>query len=456
MTVYDYLEAHRDDVLRDLITFASIPSISTDANYQGEVARAARWLEQQLRAAGPLTVEVIQTERHPIVYAEWLGAPGKPTVLVYGHYDVQPPDPLAKWHTPPFSPTIRGGRIYARGVSDDKAPVLTTVKVAQAYFASEGGLPLNVKFLFEGEEEIGSPSLEGFIQGRAESLGADFVISADGAMWRADRSSLNVSTRGLAALAFSVYGPGKDLHSGRHGGSVANPLHAAAQLIASLHDENGRVTVKGFYDEVEALSPAERQGVAELPFEEAAYLAEVGSPAVYGEVGYTTLERQWHRPTLEVNGLWGGYQGEGSKTVIPSEAHAKITCRLVPGQDPSVTVQRVIRHLEAHVPGGVRLEVQVPEYGARAYRLPPQHPGLQAAKAVLRDLYGEEPLMVGVGGTVPVCEMFRRLLGLDTVFFAFGVGDEDIHSPNEFFRVPRLYEGLEAWARLWARLGRGL
>ncbi|CAA9580652.1 MAG: Acetylornithine deacetylase/Succinyl-diaminopimelate desuccinylase and related deacylases [uncultured Truepera sp.] len=453
MNVHDYLEAHKDAILRDVIEFASIPSISTDPQYQGEVARAARWVAQQLTAAGPLEVDIIETGGHPIVFAEWLGAPGKPTVLVYGHYDVQPPDPLEKWQTPPFSPTLRGDRLYARGVSDDKAPLLTTIKVAQAYFASEGRLPLNVKFLFEGEEEVGSPSLEGFIKEQAERLRADFVISADGAMWRADVPSLNVSTRGLAALEFSVFGPGKDLHSGRHGGGVANPLHAAARLIASLHDENGRVTVAGFYDDVEGLSLSERQAVTELPFDEAAYLAEVGSPTPYGEAGYTTLERQWHRPTLEVNGLWGGYQGEGSKTVIPSEAHAKITCRLVPRQDPKDIVQKLTRHLEAHQPEGVRLVVRVPEHSASAYRLPLEHPGLRAAQEVLRDLYGKEPLLVGVGGTVPVCETFQRHLKMDTVFFAFGVGDEDIHAPNEFFRVPRLHEGLGAWARLWERLG---
>ena len=456
MDVHDYLKARKDDILRDVIEFASIPSVSTDANYSGEVARAAQWVAQQLSVAGPLDVEIIETDRHPIVFAEWLGAPGKPTILVYGHYDVQPPDPLAKWETPPFSPTVRDGRIYARGISDDKTPLLTAIKVAQAYFATQGGLPINVKFLFEGEEEIGSPSLEGFITEQAERLQADFMLSADGAMWNADIPSLNVSTRGLAALEFSVHGPGKDLHSGRHGGSVANPLHAAAHLVASLHDEGRRVAVEGFYDGVEELSQAERHAVAALPFDEAAYLAEVGSPAAYGEAGYTTLERQWHRPTLEVNGLWGGYQGEGSKTVIPSEAHAKITCRLVPGQEPKEIVRKLIGHLEAHLTGGVRLEVRIPEHGALAYRLPPDHPGLRAAQEVLQGLYGREPLLVGVGGTVPVCETFQRLLEMDTVFFAFGVGDEDIHSPNEFFRVSRLYEGLEAWARLWARLGRGV
>ena len=453
MNVDAYLEAHKDDILQDVLEFASIPSISTDALYKGEVTRAAHWVAQQLTAAGPLETKIFETEGHPIVFAEWLGAPSKPTVLVYAHYDVQPADPLEKWISPPFSPTIRDERIYARGISDDKAPLLTTIKVAQAFFASDGRLPLNVKFLFEGEEEVGSPNLEDFICAHAERLRADFVISADGAMWRADTPSLNVSSRGLAALEFTVRGPGKDLHSGRHGGGVANPLHAAAQLIAGLHDTHGRVAVAGFYDDVEALSPAERQAVAALPFDETEYLAEVGSPALYGEAGYTTLERGWRRPTLEVNGVWGGYQGEGSKTVIPSEAHAKLTCRLVPKQVPNDIVQKVVRHLGTHLAEGVRLEVRESEHGAYPYRLPLQHPGLRAAQAVLCDLYGQDPLLVGVGGTVPVCETFQRLLSIDTVFFAFGVGDEDIHSPNEFFRISRLYEGLAAWVQLWRRLG---
>ena len=453
MDAHEYLDAHKDDILRAVLEFAAIPSISTDATYKGEVAHAARWVAEQLGEAGPLEPQIIETKGHPIVYAEWLGAPDKPTVLVYAHYDVQPPDPLEKWISPPFTPTIRDDRIYARGVSDDKAPLLTTIKVAQAFFAAEGRLPLNVKFLFEGEEEVGSPNLENFIREHAERLRADFVISADGAMWRADTPSLNVSSRGLAALEFTVYGPGKDLHSGRHGGGVANPLHAMASLIASLHDEDGCVAVAGFYDAVEALSAAERQAMAALPFDEAAYLAEVGSPEVYGETGYTTLERQWYRPTLEVNGLWGGYQGEGSKTVIPSEAHAKITCRLVPQQNPKDIVQKVASYLRTNLPRGVKLDIKESEHGAEAYRLPREHPGLQAAQTVLCDLYGKEPLLVGVGGTVPVCATFQRLLGMDTIFFAFGVGDEDIHSPNEFFRVPRLYEGLHAWTRLWERLG---
>ena len=454
MDAYDYLEAHRDDILRAVLEFAAIPSISTDASYKGDVAHAARWVAAQLTEAGPLEPQIIETKGHPIVYAEWLGAPGKPTVLVYAHYDVQPPDPLTKWISPPFTPTIRDDRIYARGISDDKAPLLTTIKVAQAFFAVEGGLPLNVKFLFEGEEEVGSPNLEGFIREHADTPPGRFchlrrrrdVAGRHAVLKRQQPGFGGLGVYGLRSRQRPPFGAAR----GRRRQSAARPM---ASLIASLHDKDGRVAVAGFYDAVEALSPAERQAVAALPFDETAYLAEVGSPGVYGETGYTTLERQWHRPTLEVNGLWGGYQGEGSKTIVPSEAHAKITCRLVLQQNPKDIVQKVVRHLETYLPPGVRLDIRESEHGADAYRLPGEHPGLRAAQTVLRDMYGKDPLLVGVGGTVPVCATFQRLLGMDTVFFAFGVGDEDIHSPNEFFRVPRLYEGLHAWAQLWRQLG---
>ena len=338
-------------------------------------------------------------------------------------------------------------------VSDDKGPMLIPIKVAQAFFAVRGALPLNIKCMFEGEEEIGSPSLEAFIEENKALLAADFVISADGAMWRIDEPSLTVGSRGLAALEVTLAAAAKDLHSGRHGGGVANPLHAMAWLIDGLHAADGRVAVEGFYDGVVALTPAERAEIAALPFDERAYLAQVGAPAPFGEAGFTTLERQWTRPTLEVNGMWGGYQGPGQKTVIPSEAHAKITCRLVPDQNPDDIVALVARHLEAHVPPGTRLTVAAGDHGARPYRLPSDHFALRAANEALSAVYGVRPHVVRSGGTVPICEMFQRLMGLDTVFFSFSVADEDFHAPNEFFRVHRLGEGLEAWARFWEILG---
>ena len=452
-TVLTQLEENHDRVLAELIAFAAIPSVSTDPAHAADVRAAAQWVANALSSAGPLAVRAIATPGNPVVYAEWLAAPGKPTVLVYGHYDVQPPDPLEKWQSPPWIPTVRDGRLYARGVSDDKGPMLIPIKVAQAFFAATGGLPINIKCMFEGEEEIGSPSLDGFIREHTALLAADFVMSADGAMWRINEPSITVANRGLAGLELTLTGASKDLHSGRHGGAIANPLHAMARLIATLHDPDGRVAVAGFYDAVRELTGAERAEIAALPFDEREYLAQVGAPATFGEPGYTTLERQWTRPTLEVNGMWGGYEGPGSKTVIPSEAHAKITCRLVPDQDPTDIVALVVRHLESHASPAVRLTISPGDHGARPYRIPTDHFALRAADAALTAVYGVRPLKVCMGGTVPISELFKRHMRLDTVFFSFSTGDEDFHAPNEFFRVHRLHEGLEAWARYWHMLG---
>ncbi|HEY6854376.1 MAG TPA: dipeptidase [Gemmatimonadales bacterium] len=451
----DRLEADRGRILADLKEFAAIPSVSTDPSHATDMQRAAAWVAAQLTAAGPLTVNVMRTAGNSVVYAEWLGAPGAMTVLVYGHYDVQPEDPIAKWHSPPFTPTLRDGRLYARGVSDDKGPLLIPIKVAAAFFATRKRLPVNVKFLIEGEEEIGSRHLEAFIAEHRQMLAADVVLSADGAMWRPDEPSVTVSNRGLAGLEITLTGAAKDLHSGRHGGSVPNPLHAMARLIASLHTPDGRIAVNGFYDAVRELSQAERAEIAKLPFDERTYLAQVGAPAAVGEPGYTTLERQWTRPTIEVNGMWGGYQGPGGKTIVPSEAHAKITCRLVPDQDPDEIVALVIKHLETHVPPGTRLAVHPGDHGARPANIARDHKVVKAAEAALENVYGVRPLIVRMGGTVPMAEYFQRLMGLSTLYFSFSTGDEDFHAPNEFFRVHRLHEGLAAWAHLWDVLGDG-
>jgi acetylornithine deacetylase/succinyl-diaminopimelate desuccinylase-like protein len=452
-TVYEVLAAGRERILAELIEFATIPSVSTDPAHRTDIDRAAGWVAERLAAAGPFTVQILPTARHPVVYAEWLGAAGAPTVVVYGHYDVQPPDPLEKWATEPFKPTVREGRLYSRGVSDDKGPMLIPIKVAEAFFAAEGALPINLKCLFEGEEEIGSPSLEPFIREHADRLAGDLVLSADGAMWRISEPSITVACRGMAGLELSVYGPAKDLHSGRHGGGVANPLHALASLIDSLHTADGRVAVAGFYDAVQELDTEESAAIAALPFDEAAYLAQVGSAATFGERGYSTLERQWTRPTLEVNGLWGGYEGAGSKTIVPAEAHAKLSCRLVRAQEPQDILEKVAAHLRDHLPPGVRLKIVSGDHAALPYEIPAAHPGLAVARAALCGVYGQEPVLVRMGGTVPICDAFRRILGMETVFFSFSTADEDFHAPNEFFRINRLWEGLEAWARYWELLG---
>jgi acetylornithine deacetylase/succinyl-diaminopimelate desuccinylase-like protein len=450
--VLTYLRSRQERILEELIEFAGIPSVSADPARAGDVRAAAEWVADRLEEAGPIPTRTFETEGHPVVYGEWLGAPAAPTVLVYGHYDVQPEDPVDRWESPPFTPTLRDGRLYARGVSDDKGPMLIPIEVARSFFAVDGALPLNVKFMLEGEEEIGSPSLDAFIRDHGDLLSADVVISADGAMWRIDEPSLTVSSRGVAGLEFTLTAAAKDLHSGRHGGGVANPLHAMAELVASLHEPDGRVAVAGFYDRVPDRSPSEREAIAALPFDEERYLAEVGAPATFGEPGYTTLERQWIRPTLEVNGMWGGYQGPGGKTVIPSEAHAKITCRLVPDQDPDEIIALITRHLESHVPPGTRLAVRSGEYGAGPAQIEAGHFALRAADQALFEVYGVHPLAVRTGSTVPISALFQRHMGLSTLFFSFSTADEDFHAPNEFFRVRRLHEGLEAWARLWERI----
>ena len=444
-------DAH-DRILQELIEFAAIPSVSTDPAHAADMLAAADWVAAKLRAAGPIAVRTIPTRGNPVVYGEWLGAPDALTVLIYGHYDVQPPDPLEKWTSAPFTPTVRDGRLYARGVSDDKGPMLIPIKVAEAFFAETDGLPLNVKFMFEGEEEIGSENLETFIANNTALLAADFVLSADGAMWRINEPSLTVASRGLAGLELTLTASRKDLHSGRHGGGVANPLHAMARLVASLHDDTGSIAIEGFYDAVRELTTVERAAIAALPFDEAAYLSQVGAPSTFGEAGYTTLERQWTRPTIEVNGMWGGYEGPGQKTVIPSEAHAKITCRLVADQKPHDVITAVTRHLEAHVPPGTTLTVRAEDHGAFPAHIDAGHFALKAADQALYAVYGVHPLVVRMGGTVPISELFQRHMQLDTVFFSFSTADEDYHAPNEFFRVHRLHEGLEAWARLWTIL----
>lgn len=451
----EHLPAHEAAVAE----FVAIPSVSTDPARAADVRRAATWVAERLRRAGgadgegggAIEVEIVETPRHPAVLGRWDGRPGAPTVLVYGHMDVQPPDPLEAWDSPPFELTERDGRWYGRGVSDDKASMLIPILVTEAFFA-HGSPPVNLRFLFEAEEEIGSPHLPAIVRERAEELRCDVVLSADGGMWRADLPNITTSARGMVAVEVRVTGPRKDLHSGRHGGGIHNPLHALVRLLATLHDDEGRVAVAGFYHGVPTPDADTLAALDDLPFDERAYLDEVGAAAPYGEPGFGTLARQWLRPTLEINGLGGGYGGPGTKTVLPSKAFAKISCRLVAGQDPPQVLKLLQQHLQAHRPAGVTVDVAVAKDGAAAYRLRDDHPVLQAAEAVLERTFGRPPVRVGMGGSVPITATFREVLDADTLFFSFSTGDEDIHAPNEFYRPERFRAGLEAWARLWERL----
>jgi acetylornithine deacetylase/succinyl-diaminopimelate desuccinylase-like protein len=453
MTPERWAAERQDEILGTLRDFVSIPSVSTDPAYAGDMRRGADFLAAHMRESGLENVAVRPTAGHPVVMADWLHAAGRPTILIYGHYDVQPPEPLAKWHTPPFEPTLRDGRLYGRGASDDKGPVIVALSAIAAFLKTHGRLPVNVKLLIEGEEEIGSAHLDAFVAEHADALAADFVLSADGAAWRVDLPTIAVASRGLCALEVTVTGAEKDLHSGRHGGSVTNPLAVLSRLLASLHDDTGAVAVAGFYDNVRLPSAEERQALSEIPFDEAAYLRSVGAPQGSGEAGWTMLERNWLRPTLELNGIWGGYSGPGSKTVIPSEAQAKITCRLVPDQAPEAILDCIEQHLRRACPPGATLSVKREPGGAFPVAVPPDHPGLRLAMRVLEETYSQKTLPVRMGATVPIGGIFRQRLGIETVFFSFATSDEDYHAPNEFFRLERLRDGVQAWIRYLSLLG---
>ena len=420
----------------------AIPSVSGDPARRDDVGRAAAWLAKRLEG---LNGRVVPTAGHPLVLAEWLGAEGAPTVLVYAHYDVQPVGEASAWRTPPFEPVIRDERMYGRGTSDDKGPMLAALGAVERLLEERGSLPVNVRVLLEGEEEIGSPSLEPALLAHRDALQADVAISADGAMWSAEQPSLNVAARGMLAVEVSVRGPSADLHSGRHGGAVLNPLQALAEILATLHRPDGAVTVDGFMDDVVDLTGDDRFEIAEMPFDERAYRAEVGSPRLHGQNGYTPLERLTARPTLEISQIEGG----GRYTVIPAVARAYLTCRLVPDQDPQRIAAAIARHVLGRCPDGVTASVEEVPGGIPAYAMRRDHPALAAAEEALRAVYpGRRVLRTRAGGTLPAAVLLRRALGLDTLLFSFSSSDEGFHGPNEFFRLSRLREGTDAWARL--------
>jgi acetylornithine deacetylase/succinyl-diaminopimelate desuccinylase-like protein len=447
-----YLTEHRDVFIQELMEFLRIPSISSLPEHKEDVQRAAKWLGSRMEAAGVESVQIMVTGGHPVVYGECLGAPGEPTILIYGHFDIQPVDPLDQWDNPPFEPVIRDGRIYARGATDNKGNLFIPIIVVEAMRKTRGRLPVNVKFLFEGQEEIGSPQLPHFIAANKDLLSCDLVLSADGGQWAEDQPALTLGTRGLVSLTVDVQGPDHDLHSGMYGGAVANPIHALVRILDSMHDEEGRVSVEGFYDDVRSLTDGERAQVGRLPFDEAGYLRETGAPGLFGEPGFTTYDRTWARPTLEINGIYGGFQGEGTKTVLPSTAHAKISCRLVADQDPLKIAGLVLAHIDRVSPSGVEVRPARVESGATPYLVPSDHPGMRIAASVLRDLYGKEPYQIRSGGTIPVNSLFLEHLGVYTILYGFGLEDERQHSPNEFFRLSGYERGQRAYGMVLDRL----
>ncbi len=451
--VLAYLEAHRDRFLDELKTFLRIPSISSATAHRADVLRCAEYAVAHLRRIGFPRAEVLPTGGHPVVYAEWVGAPGAPTALVYGHYDVQPVDPLELWETPPFEPQVRDGLLFGRGAVDDKGQVYMHFAAAEAYLATRGRLPVNLKLLIEGEEEIGSPHLDAFVAAHRDLLAADVGVISDTPMYDADHPSLCYGLRGLVYLQVEVEGPATDLHSGTWGGIVTNPALALAQVLAALKDAQGRVTVPGFYAAVRPLTPAERAAFAALPFDAERVAADLGVPVLTGEAGYTPLERLWARPTLDVHGLWGGFSGEGAKTVIPARAGAKLSCRLVPDQDPDTIADLLAAHLERLAPPGVRLRVER-LHGGRPVLTPLDHPALQAAGRAIERGFGKPPSFIREGGSIPFVATLVEELKLPCVLLGVGLPNERTHAPNEFFHLVNFYRGMRTVAYLWDELAR--
>jgi acetylornithine deacetylase/succinyl-diaminopimelate desuccinylase-like protein len=449
-----YLQQEQPRFVQEFLDFCRIPSISSLPEHAEDVRAAARWVATRVRAAGMENVEILETGGHPMVYADWLHAPGRPTIMIYGHFDTQPVDPLSLWETDPFDPQVRDGRVYARGASDDKGGMLAPILALEALLRSEGALPLNVKLFFEGQEEIGSPTMAPFVKENAERFACDLVVSADGGQWSEDQPSLTLAFKGLCALQIDVQGAFRDLHSGMYGGAVANPIHALAHIVASMRSPEGRILVEGFYDSVRPLAPEDRARIAEVPFDEQAYMRDLQIDAVYGEPGYSTTERAWARPTLELNGIWGGFQGDGVKTVLPNAAHAKITCRLVANQSPQAVADAVEAHVHKVAPAGVRVRVTKLANSAMPYEMPADHPANVAVAKVHRVLYGKDPYYTRTGGSIPVVGMFLEALGAYTVDFAFGLADESVHAPNEFYRLSSLERGQRGYALLLHELAR--
>jgi len=449
-----HLETNLPLYLEELTAFLRIPSISSLPEHAADVNRAADWVAERLKTAGIEAVQILPTAGHPVVYGQWLHAPDKPTIMIYGHFDTQPVDPLDLWTHPPFEPVIRDDRIYARGASDDKGNMLIPILAVEAMLRTRGSLPVNVKFFFEGQEEIGSPQMPDFISAQRDLLACDMVLSSDGGQWEENQPALNVGRRGLTALQIDLQGAEQDVHSGTYGGTFQNPIHALAQLITSMRSPQGKILVEGFYDAVHELSDSERAQIAEIPYDETQYRGELGVGELYGEAGFSTYERAWVRPTLEVNGIWGGFQGEGIKTVIPSLAHAKITCRLVPHQEPDQIFELIATHVAQHAPVGAKVSVKKLAGSADPFQIPFDHPGNQAARVVLKKLYDKEPYIARTGGTIPVCGSFLKYLGAHLVNFAFGLEDENLHAPDEFFRLSSFKRGLNAYGMILEELGR--
>ncbi|MBV9407213.1 MAG: dipeptidase [Candidatus Eremiobacteraeota bacterium] len=452
----EHVRANRDRHLDELKTWVAIPSISAQPDHRADVRRSAEHAVERMRAAGLTEAVVLETDGNPVAYGAWLGAPGAPTILIYGHHDVQPDDPKELWTSPPWDAQVRDGKIYGRGVVDDKGQCLMHVAALEAHLRVNGKLPINVKVVFEGEEEIGSPSFEAFLAREKERLACDVVVVSDTAVFAEDVPSLTTSLRGLVRWEITVHGPTSDLHSGYYGGVVKNPLEALAQILASLKDAHGRVVVPGFYDGVRELSPRERAEIAALPFDPAKEAHTLGVPELAGENARLPLERMWFRPTLEINGMYGGYQGQGTKTIIPSFAKAKLTSRLVPHQDPDAVKRAVATYVQRVAPKGVRVDVDMFEGDAPAVETSRDHPAVAAAARAMELGFGKPPVFIGTGGTIGPVSSFDRVLHLPQVLIGVGLPDDAIHAPNEKFDLHQFFGGIETMTYLYDELATAL
>ncbi|HXS36616.1 MAG TPA: dipeptidase [Flavipsychrobacter sp.] len=437
----DYLSQNKQRFLDELLALLRIPSVSADSAYKDDVKRCAEAVKENMLKAGADKAEVLPTGGHPIVYGEKIVNPSLPTILVYGHYDVQPPDPLELWHSGPFEPVIKDEKIYARGACDDKGQMFMHIKALEV-MAKTNSLPCNVKIMIEGEEEVGSANLGKFLEDNKERLKADIVLVSDTSMISMEHPSIESGLRGLTYMEVEVVGPNRDLHSGVYGGAVANPVNILCKMIASLHDENNHITIPGFYDKVQDLTDAERKALNEAPFNLDEYKKDLGVKEVWGEKGYTTLERTGIRPTLDVNGIWGGYTGEGAKTVLPSKANAKISMRLVPGQKSDDIADLFKKHFESIAPAYVTVKV-TKHHGGEAVVTPTDSPAYQAAAKAIKTTFGKDPIPTRGGGSIPIVALFESVLGLKTVLLGFGLDNDNIHSPNEKYDIFNYFKGIE-------------
>ena len=451
MNVLDYIETKRESNLNELKEFLRIPSVSTKSENKADVEKAARWVAEKLRAAGLDKVEIEPTKLHPLVYGESLKAPGKPTVLIYGHYDVQPAEPLDLWTSPAFEPTVRDGNLFGRGTADDKGQVHIHIKALEALRAASGKLPINVKVMVEGEEEVGSVGLWDFVQANRERLRADALIVSDTSMLAKGVPSVTYGLRGLNYYEIELTGPAQDLHSGAFGGAVPNPITILAEMIAKLHDKNFRITVPHFYDDVAVLSRRERKALNALPWKQKEFRKTVGAPALFGEKGYTIVEQLWTRPTLDANGIWGGYTDEGAKTVIPSKAYAKISTRLVPDQNPEKIAKLVERHVRKLLPKAVTCKFEILSTG-KAWVAPYSHPIFQKALHALEEGFGKKAVFIREGGSIPFVSQMHDTFKVPCVLLGFGLPDENAHAPDEHIALENYFGGIKSVALFYEEL----